>query len=200
MEQFWNERYGQTSLAYGQEPNDFLKEQLAGLPPGKILFPAEGEGRNAIYAAKRGWEVVAFDFSEAGRNKARQLAARAGVAIDYQVRNAAEFSMEANSLDAVALVYAHFPPAIREAFHANLQQWLKPNGLLILEAFHPRQLQYQSGGPKQETMLYSPDLLLGDFKDLEILLLEVREVILNEGTYHQGPAYITRLVASKPPR
>jgi hypothetical protein len=143
--------------------------------------------------------VVAFDFSEAGRDKARQLAARAGVAIDYQVRNAAEFSMAPNSLDAVALVYAHFPPAIREAFHANLQQWFKPNGLLILEAFHPRQLQYQSGGPKQETMLYSPDLLFGDFKDLEILLLEVREIILNEGTYHQGPACVTRLAASKPP-
>lgn len=199
MEQFWNERYGQSGLAYGQEPNVFLKEQLAALPPGKILFPAEGEGRNAVYAARQGWDVVAFDFSEAGRDKALQMAAGAGVSLDYQVRNALDFSMPANSLDAVALIYAHFPAATRQLFHANLQAWLKPKGVVILEAFHPRQLQYASGGPKQEGMLYSPQMLQEDFKDLDLQLLEELEIVLEEGPYHQGPAYVTRLVASKPP-
>jgi cyclopropane fatty-acyl-phospholipid synthase-like methyltransferase len=198
MEQFWNERYVQANLAYGQQPNVFLKEHLAGLPPGKILFPAEGEGRNAVYAARQGWDVVAFDFSEAGRDKAQRMAAGAGVAISYQVQNAVDFWVEADSLDAVALIYAHFPVATRKAFHANLQAWLKPNGVVMLEAFHPRQLQYSSGGPKQESMLYSPGMLLEDFKDLEIFLLEELEIVLDEGRYHQGPGFVTRLVARKP--
>lgn len=198
MEQFWNERYGQNGLAYGQEPNVFLKEQLAGLPPGKILFPAEGEGRNAVFAARQGWDVVAFDFSDAGRDKARHMASGAGVTMDYQIRNAKDFSMAPDSLDVAALIYAHFPAPTREIFHASLQAWLKPNGVVLLEAFHPRQLQYASGGPKQEDMLYSPDMLLKDFKDLEILQLEALEIVLNEGRYHQGPGYVTRLVARKP--
>lgn len=198
MQQFWNERYAQTDLAYGQQPNVFLKDQLNGLQPGKILFPAEGEGRNAVYAARQGWDVVAFDYSEASRNKARQMAAKAGVSLEYQVQNANDFSLEADSLDAIALIYAHFPAPTREIFHHNLQAWLKPKGIVMLEAFHPRQLQYASGGPKQESMLYSPHMLLEDFKDLEILLLEELEIVLDEGPYHQGPAYVTRLVARKP--
>lgn len=198
MEQFWNERYAQPDWVYGQQPNVFFKEQLAGRPPGKLLLAAEGEGRNAVYAARQGWQVVAFDFSAAGQQKALQLAAQAGVGIDYQLQKAEDFRLGPHSLDAAGLIYAHFPPDIRKRFHARLQDWLKPGGVLILEAFHPRQLQYQSGGPKQENMLYSADMLQQDFEGLKILLLEEREIVLDEGSFHQGAGYVTRLVASKP--
>ena len=83
----WNDRYSNEEFAYGEEPNNYLKEQLEKLNPGTILFPAEGEGRNAVFAAKLGWEVWAFDISAEGKDKAMKLVATNNVAIDYQVRN-----------------------------------------------------------------------------------------------------------------
>ncbi|MHA6247222.1 class I SAM-dependent methyltransferase [Pontibacter sp. CAU 1760] len=200
MKEFWNERYDREGMAYGQEPNEFFREQLNRLTPGKILLPAEGEGRNAVYAAQQGWEVLAFDFSAAGREKALKLAAQSGVSIDFQVADAAEYTCPAESLDAVALIYAHFPSAVRKQFHPRVAQWLKPGGTLILEAFHPNQLQqhYPSGGPKDVSMLYTADLLEQEFQGLKITLREEREITLAEGTYHEGKGFVTRLVATKP--
>ena len=120
MKDFWNERYSQEPMAYGSEPNVFLREQLQQLEPGKLLLPAEGEGRNAVYAALKGWHVSAFDFSEAGYKKAMALAEQRGVTINYQVTDAAQFTCEPESLDAVALIYAHFPPALRQEMHQKV--------------------------------------------------------------------------------
>ena len=76
MKEFWEIRYAEKQYAYGENPNVYFKEQLDKLKPGKILLPAEGEGRNAVYAAKQGWEVMAFDLSSEGKNKAEKLAAK----------------------------------------------------------------------------------------------------------------------------
>lgn len=199
MQQFWNERYSKEEMAYGHEPNVFFREQLEKLQPGRLLLPAEGEGRNALYAASKGWDVLAFDFSEAGQAKALALARQQGITIEYQVADAHQFETAPDTLDAVALIYAHFPAVLRLILHRKVVQWLKPGGVLILEAFHPKQLDgYTSGGPTDETMLYTPVMLLQDFEGLEIQLLEEREVELQEGTLHSGKAYVTRLVATKP--
>jgi 2-polyprenyl-3-methyl-5-hydroxy-6-metoxy-1,4-benzoquinol methylase len=198
MQQFWNERYGQKEMVYGSEPNVFLKEQLQGLVPGRILLPAEGEGRNAVYAASQGWDVLAFDYSEAGQAKALALAAKQGVSIDFRLADAGSFATEPASLDAVALIYAHLPTELRQTLHHKIQQWLKPGGKVILEAFHPKQLGYTSGGPKDESMLYTADMLLQDFAGMEVKVLEEKEVNLSEGAHHSGPGFVTRLVATKP--
>jgi len=85
LQQFWDERYSQPEYAYGREPNVFFREQIEPLQPGRLLMPAEGEGRNGVYAARKGWVVDAFDISEKGREKALRLAEEMGVAIHYQV-------------------------------------------------------------------------------------------------------------------
>lgn len=184
-------------MVYGSEPNAFFREQLNTLKPGRLLLPAEGEGRNAVYAAQKGWDVLAFDYSEAGRDKAVRLAEQRGVTISYLLTEAEMFDTEPGCLDTVALIYAHFPPALRRRLHQKAVQWLKPGGVLLLEAFHPKQLAYTSGGPKDVAMLYTTDMLREDFKQLRIDLLEEREVILEEGAHHSGAGYVTRLVATK---
>ncbi|WP_276499459.1 class I SAM-dependent methyltransferase [Pontibacter litorisediminis] len=197
MKDFWNDRYNQEQMVYGAEPNEFFREQLQFLRPGKLLLPAEGEGRNAVYAALKGWQVTAFDFSEAGRKKAMALAKQRGVPLNYQVTDAAQFSCEPESQVAVALIYAHFPPALRQQLHQKVINWLTPGGTVILEAFHPYQLSYSSGGPKDERMLYTAEVLQDDFKLLDIKLLQELDIHLHEGPYHSGAGYITRMVAQK---
>ncbi|MER2999166.1 class I SAM-dependent methyltransferase [Pontibacter populi] len=199
MQEFWNERYKQPEMAYGKEPNAFFREQLDKLQPGKLLLPAEGEGRNAVYAATIGWQVQAFDYSEAGRTKALQLADALGVTIDYTLSEAENYTSGPESYDAVALIYAHFPPAIRHKLHQQVKGWLKPGGTVMLEAFHPKQMDgYTSGGPQNHAMLYTADMLRSDFTGLKIKVLQEYEITLHEGIYHNGAGYVTRLVATKP--
>ncbi|AKQ45542.1 methyltransferase [Rufibacter radiotolerans] len=197
MQEFWNNRYKQPDMVYGAKPNEFFRAQLASLKPGALLLAAEGEGRNAVYAAHLGWKVTAFDYSAAGKAKALQLATQEKVTIDYQVKEVKEFEAAPESFDAVALIYAHFPPTLLEAFHQKTVAWLKPGGTLLLEAFHPRQLEYASGGPRDPAMLYSADRLSTDFNGLDIQLLEEEEIYLSEGAFHQGPGFVSRLVATK---
>lgn len=199
MKEFWNERYGKQEMIYGTQPNEFFRKQIGNLTPGKLLLPAEGEGRNAVYAAQQGWDVLAFDYSEAGKAKATQLAKQKGVSITYEVADAQTFSTTPESLDAVALIYAHIPPAARTALHQNILTWLKPGGKLIVEAFHPKQLNgYPSGGPKSEDMLYTAAMLTEDFEGMQVEYIEEKEIELSEGTYHLGKGYVTRMVATKP--
>ncbi len=156
MEDFWNKRYAHAAFAYGTSPNDFFKLQLEKLTPGKILMVCEGEGRNAVYAALNNWEVDAFDLSEEGRKKALQLAIENNIKIQYQIQDASTVNYPPNTLDVIALNYAHLPEKIRASVHKKVVDWLKPNGLVILEAFNPNQLCNASGGPKDESMLYTP--------------------------------------------
>ena len=118
--------------------------------------------------------------------------------INYQLAEAAQFDLEPDSLDAVALIYAHLPPDLREELHRKVVLWLKPGGKVMLEAFHPGQLAYTSGGPKDENMLYTAAMLRTDFSTLEINLLKEQEALLEEGTYHSGAGYVTRMLATKP--
>lgn len=202
MKEFWNQRYREKEFAYGIEPNEFLKEQLAQLPPGRILFPGEGEGRNAVFAAQLGWQVDAFDWSAEARIKAMKLAERAGVSIDYQVGDFGEIDLPHLAYDAVALVFVHFPAGKRKDFHQRLLNTLKAGGTVILEGFGKEHIRWNSqnervGGPKDPTMLFSIEELESDFQGLEFTLLEEKEVELNEGFYHVGKAAVVRLVGHK---
>lgn len=197
MKDFWNQRYAEQEYAYGETPNVFFQEQLVSRQPGKLLLPAEGEGRNAVYAATLGWEVEAFDQSESGQAKALQLADRYGVKINYQVLTLEVVEFPENHFDAIGLIYTHFPAEKRKNYHQKLISFLKPGGYLFLEGFNQAQINYQSGGPRDSAMLFSPEVLLEDFSGMQIELLQEREVVLQEGLYHVGPAAVIRLVASK---
>lgn len=201
MQSFWNERYSQEEYVYGEAPNDWLKECLDGLPPGRILFPAEGEGRNAVYAAQCGWEVEAFDYSESGKKKADLLARKNGVQIHYQVADANEVNYLDGSLDAIAFIFTHFPNILRRQLFPDWIKGLKPEGCIIFECFSVSQLDYQkvhqSGGPKDAFLLYSLDTIRDEFPGIEFSILEEKEVMLQEGTYHSGVGKVIRFLGKK---
>lgn len=194
---FWNERYSENEFVYGESPNMFFAETIAQLQPGTIILPCDGEGRNAVHAARNGWNVKAFDLSEAGKLKANHLALKYSAIIDFQIQDAALATYPENSADVIALIYTHLTPTIRVSLHANIVKWLKPGGKIILETFSPDQLKNTSGGPKDISMLYTKELLRDDFKTLNIELLEYEHIQLNEGKYHEGPADVIRMIATK---
>jgi 2-polyprenyl-3-methyl-5-hydroxy-6-metoxy-1,4-benzoquinol methylase len=194
MKEKWNERYASPDFIYGTEPNEFFRQQLHTLAPGRLLLPGEGAGRNAVYAAKQGWTVDAFDFSEQAMKKALYLAANSEVEINYTTATYEEFNYPRSTYDAIGLIFTHMPSIERRVIHRKLVRALKPNGLIILEAFHKEQLRYTSGGPKETDLLYDLDEIASDFEKLEKLILEKTTVVLNEGKLHTGDASVIRFV------
>lgn len=197
MKEFWNVRYSEKEYVYGENPNEFLKEQLLQFPAGKILFPCEGEGRNAVFAAVNRWDTFACDFSESGKEKAMALASKNEVSIIYDICDVLEYQAPAESFDAIALIFAHFPENIRRKIHHKLLDILKPGGVIILEGFNKKQLGKPSGGPKLLEMLFDEKMLREDFEKCEIEALEEKNVLLSEGHYHQGEAEIIRGIFKK---
>lgn len=203
MKDFWNSRYSERDFAYGTEPNQFFAQEIGKLSPARALFPAEGEGRNAVFAAKLGWKVSAFDISEAGKTKAIKLAESHNLKISYKVVSVEDFEAEKESFELLVLIFAHFPSEKRKAYLRKLIQYLKPGGVLILEGFSKEHIKFNSvdekaGGPKDEAMLFSKEELEEDFTGLEFLTLTEEIVSLDEGLYHSGESAVIRLVARKP--
>jgi len=203
MKEMWNNRYANEEYAYGTAPNQFFQETLDKYNiAGKILLPAEGEGRNAIYAAKNDLEVFAFDISIEGKNKALKLAEKENVAINYEVGDFFDLQLTKEKFDVVALIFAHFPPNIRSRYHHKIAELIKPNGYLILEGFSKNHLELQkinpnAGGPKNIDMLFSVDAIKKEFPDFEIILLEEKVVELNEGRFHQAKSKVIRFIGKK---
>jgi|SRR5690554_1936039 len=198
----WDERYSSKEYVYGKNPNTYLKEQLEKQDSGTILFPAEGEGRNAVYAAKLGWTVSAFDTSIEGKSKAFELAKENNVEIDYRVGQLSELNYKEEEFDAVALIYAHFPPTIRSEYHKLFDTYLKTGGMIILEGFSKNHLAYQAnnpkvGGPRDIDLLFSIDEIQSDFPNYEVIELQEKEIELNEGLYHKGKASVIRFTGRK---
>jgi hypothetical protein len=196
MKALWNERYAQKEYIYGRQPNEFLKNYIDNYDPGSILLPAEGEGRNGVYSAKKGWNVYAVDYSSEGLKKAQEWALQNKVKIEYEVADLTEWNSQ-RQFDAIALIYAHFPPHKRNLVHQKLINNLKPGGTILLEAFSKKQIEFDSGGPKDPEMLYNTEILKTDFASLKIDFLQERLIELNEGRFHLGEASIVRMIASK---
>jgi 2-polyprenyl-3-methyl-5-hydroxy-6-metoxy-1,4-benzoquinol methylase len=198
----WNDRYSNEEFAYGVHPNNYLKEQLEKLTAGTILFPAEGEGRNAVFAATIGWTVSAFDISSEGKNKALKLAATNNVSIDYQVGELATLNYSNEQFDVIALIYAHFPAAIKSLYHRRIEQYLRKGGTIIFEAFSKKHLDYLSknekvGGPKDIESLFSIAEIKADFPGYEIIELAEKEIELKEGLFHNGQGAVIRFTGRK---
>jgi SAM-dependent methyltransferase len=192
----WDQRFSEPGYKYGTEPNAYLRQQAARLAPAsQVLVPGDGEGRNGVWLAEQGHTVKAVDYSTVALEKARVLAQSRKVVLETQCVDLTDWEPEAASLDAVVLIYTHLPSAIRREAHRRLAQGLRTGGWLILEAFHPAQVAYTSGGPKDADMLYTPEQLDADFSGL---LKPVEswhgETQLDEGPGHQGIAHVTRWV------
>jgi hypothetical protein len=198
----WDERYRDSQYAYGDLPNKYLEEQLQKLTVGKILFPAEGEGRNAVFAARLGWQVSAFDISGEGQKKALQLAQRNNVSIDYQVGALQTLEYREGQFDAIALIYAHFPADIKSSLHKALDKYLCKGGTIIFEAFSKKHIAFNEqnekvGGPKDIASLFSVEEIRNDFDNYEVIELMEKEIELHEGLYHNGRASVIRFVGKK---
>lgn len=203
MKEFWNERYVQEEYAYGLHPNEYLKTILSRIhQKGKMLLAAEGEGRNAVYAASLGFDVTAIDYSETAKEKALQLAQQADVSIDYQVADLNEIDLEEGSYDVLVLVYAHFPPHLRKDLLLKLQKSLKKYGLVILEGFSRNHLEVSQDnerglGPRNIEMLFTEEMIKEDFTGFETIELKEEVVHLNEGEFHQGKSSVIRYMGRK---
>jgi SAM-dependent methyltransferase len=191
----WDERFSQPELVYGEGPNPFLQSQAFRLKPGMQVFvPADGYGRNGIWLAKQGLQVRTADLSPVGVERARKAAQAAGVNVAMEVADLATWTWPVDQFDAVVSVFFHMPADVRPKVHAAMLRALKPGGIVILQAFTPDQLRYTSGGPKQIELLYTTHILREDFAGAEALQLEEKEVQLNEGHMHKGPAAVVQAV------
>ncbi len=199
----WDERYSQPDYAYGTEPNDYFQYALQHVNlKGQVLFAAEGEGRNAVYAAKKGIEAVAFDISQEGRKKAYALANQNNVTIDYRLGDFMGMEFAQESFDGAVLIYAHFPPSLRKHYHQNICSLTKSGGYIILEGFSKNNLSIRKknpavGGPDNLEMLFSKEMIHHDFPDFEIIELEEKKVTLKEGLYHNGEGWVIRFLGKK---
>jgi SAM-dependent methyltransferase len=193
----WETRYSAYEYAFGKAPNAFFKSVIDSYEPGKILIPAAGEGRDAVYAAEKGWDVFAFDLSEAGRLKAMQLAQEKNVRIKYDVADVNEVNYHEGFFDMIASVFFHLPLDLRHKFYSNSKRWLKPGGVMVIESFTPEQLQFHSGGPKEVSLLMDAETIVKELADFKVIKIEERETILKEGLYHVGKASVVDFVGMK---
>ena len=189
---FWDERYRDEAFVYGETPNEYLAAQRDRFRPGmRALVPGDGEGRNGVWLAEQGLDVVTVDLSEAGVNKARQLAAKRGVRITAIRADLATWAWPAGEFDLVAAIFLHLPPDIRRPIHRNMLAALRPGGLLVIEAYRPEQIQYREkygsrGGPPAVEMLFSEAMLREDFAGADVVELASGEADLKEGANHFG--------------
>ncbi len=195
MNNMWNERYAQEEYVYGKEPNEFFSQELIKHKAGKILLPAEGEGRNAVYAAKLGWKVYAFDSSSEAIKKTKNLVSENKVEITYNLFSFEDVDYPNDFFDVIGLFYAH--TLLREDNHKKLIRFLKPEGTVILEGFSKEQINNNTGGPRKVEMLFSKEELQSDFIELSELKIWKEESHLNEGEHHQGKSAVIRLIGKK---
>lgn len=199
MSAFWDGKFSGDTYAYGTAPNAHLLHQADHLFLGSnVLVPGDGEGRNGVWLARQGMNVLSVDGSAVGLDKARRLATANNVPLRTEQADLLHWDWPVSAFDGVVSVFLHFSTADRPRMHAAMVAALRPGGVLILEAFRPEQLAFSSGGPKDPDLLYRADDLRADFANLRIDLLEETTCTLDEGPLHQGPAAVVRMIAHKP--
>lgn len=195
----WNERYAETFASYGTEPNDFLREVADRIPPGPVLCLAEGEGRNAVFLARKGHAVTAVDLSDVGLANATKLASERGVEITTVLADLAEYDPGDAIWAGIVSIWAHVPPHVRVPLHAACVRALRPGGALVLEAYTPRQLERPGrGGPPSAELLMTPEGLRQELAGLRFERCAEADRDVAEGRYHQGPSTTVQVLAFKP--
>ena len=195
----WNRRFAADGFLFGTEPNAWLRDHAGVWQPGqRVLSVADGEGRNSVWLARQGLQVQAFDISDVGVAKARKLAQDAGVQVNYQVADCDQWDWPRNQFDVVAAIFIQFAdPVMRAQLFANMVLALKPGGLLVLQGYTPRQLEFKTGGPPILANLYTEEMMRDAFAALEILELRMYEADLAEGEHHLGRSALVGLAARK---
>jgi SAM-dependent methyltransferase len=196
----WDQRFAGEAYLFGEAPNAFLARQAARLRPGwRALAVADGEGRNGVWLAEQGLDVVSLDGSPAAQEKARRLAAARGVGLTLELADLGGWSWPERAYDVIAAIFIQFaPPGLRAKLFEGMKRALKPGGLLLLEGYRPEQIGYGTGGPRVPEQLYTEALLREAFADLRILELSAYDAALDEGPGHSGMSALIDLVAVRP--
>lgn len=194
----WDERYSADEYIYGTEPNEFLAGVASQIPGNKVLCLAEGEGRNAVYLAGLGYDVTAVDASSVGLKKAQRLARERGVKISTIVSDLGEFEIEPDGWDGIVSIFCHVPPAIREPLHRKVVAGLRSGGMLVLEAYRPKQIEYGTGGPPVPELTMTLEGLRQELSGLEFKHAEELDRDVTEGLFHTGIGAVVQVVAIKP--
>ena len=195
----WNTRYSAEGYLFGEEPSFWLPPQVQGLTPGRALCVADGEGRNGVWLARQGWQVVSLDFSPVAQAKAADLAARQGVTLDLVQGDVHAWDYPEAAFDLVVEIFAQFSaPEDRPGKWDGMRKALKPGGHLLVLGYTPKQLEYRTGGPSDLGRLYTADLLRDGFAALDILKVEEIETEITEGPGHVGRSAVIGMVARKP--
>jgi len=197
MKTTWNERYAQEGYLYGTEPNGFLKENFQQIPKGKVLFLAEGEGRNAVFLSRQGYEVSAMDSSSVAIEKAGKLAHKNGVSITTHVADLNDFDLGQEQWDGIVSVFCHLPPPLRQVVHAKIVRALKTGGVFLAEAYTPKQLEFKTGGPPVKELLVDLPMLRKELKGLRFIHALETEREIHEGKFHFGKGAVVQVIAMK---
>ncbi|MGV3526317.1 MAG: class I SAM-dependent methyltransferase [Candidatus Sericytochromatia bacterium] len=191
---FWDARFSGPTPVFGAAPNVSFQALIDQLTPGRLLLPAEGQGRQALYAARLGWQVEAFDSSEVARRYTLQKAQEAGLSLDYQLCGIEHYQPTPRHYDLIAMVFVHLPSSLRPLV---LRRWvgaLAPGGYLQIVAFGPDQDRFRSGGPPDRDMRPPVETMLGDLSGLNVLTARAFEDELDEGS-HKGRASLVEIIA-----
>lgn len=198
---FWDQRYAGDDLVYGELPNDFLAQMADRLPKaGRALDIGAGEGRNALFLAASGLDVLAVDQSAVGMEKAQRRARERGLKLRAQAANLQDFDADDCSFDVISSIFVHLPGAIRARVHKRIGAWLTPGGVYVLEAYAPDQIARSTGGPKDPALLASLETILDELDAARGLEIEHRAALLrnvSEGQFHTGEASVVQVLARK---
>jgi len=195
--EFWNARYGSEEYAYGTSPNDFLVEVAGRIPPGRVLCLAEGEGRNAVFLAEHGYQVLGVDASAAGLGKARRLAESRGVTMETVMTDLAEFDIQPGYWSGIVSIFAHLPKDLRQRLHRQAVEGLVEGGALVLEAYTPQQIALGTGGPPVAELTMTADTLRKELRGLDFEIAREIEREVHEGAFHSGPSAVVQILAFK---
>ena len=195
----WNERFSMESYLFGEKPNNYLAEKTPHLRKGKALSIADGEGRNSVWLASQGFEVDAFDFSPVAIEKAKKLATKQQVNVNFQCSDWQSFDWKANHYDTIAGIFFQFAdPEARTELFQKLNFALKSGGTLIIQGYGKEQMQYKTGGPGILENLYDEELLLSSFKGYKTLDLQTYLQEVDEGPGHSGMSALVGFIGKKP--
>ena len=197
--QTWDKRFSTDDYIFGTEPNVWLTRHASLMLPGsRALAVADGEGRNSVWLAQQGLTVDAFDISTNGVAKAKKLASDCNAQVNFHLSSSEEWQWQPAQYDLVAAIFIQFAdPDARGILFEQMIATLKPGGLLMLQGYTPKQLEYKTGGPPLLSHLYTEELLRSAFADMDITALDCYEEILHEGTQHAGPSALVGMIAKK---
>lgn len=194
----WHERFDTEEYIYGEEPNQFIESEAARFKGcTSIVCFAEGEGRNAVFLAKQGQDVTAWDYADSGLEKTRKLAEKNGVKVETKKVDLLENEVEAEAFDAAVMVFGHFYGDGQKTVFEKMLKTVKPGGIVMLEVYSKDQIEYGTGGPREVDMLYDPKDILEWSAGHHVVHFFYGERMREEGRLHTGLAHVIQLILKK---